>query len=216
MKEGEFQMKNLLIAGAGGFGREVYDMILETFSPTEFRVKGFLSDVPTALDNYPELPARIVGTIVDYEPEPDDRIFVAIGDVAGRKKVAEILAAKGAQFLNLIHPTVISSQFVEIGAGVIICRGVLIGPNTKIGDFSLINCCATIGHDSALGKFSVICPHVSIGGFAKIGAECFIGANASVSPKVSLGKNSTVCANSFVARDTRDEAFIIGVPGKEF
>ncbi len=203
-------MKNLLIAGEGGFGREIYDMILEM---PEFRVKGFLSDVPTALDDFP---AEIVGTIAGYKFSGDEFAVNAIGDVAGRKKVAEILRENGANFVNLIHPTAFVSNFARLGAGVIICRGAAVSTNTTLGDFCLVNASATIGHDAEIGAFSVICPHVSIGGFAKIGAECFIGANASVSPKVSLGKNSTVSANSFVARNTKDEAFIIGVPGKEF
>lgn len=209
------QMRNLLIAGAGGFGREVFDMALEM---PEFRVAGFLSDVANALDDYPEIRAEagIVGTIADYNPRAGDFIVVAIGDVAGRKKVAEILRTRGANFINLIHPTAFVSNFAKIGTGVIICRGAAVSTGTAIGDFSLVNACATIGHDAELGAFSVICPHVSIGGFARIGAECFVGANASIAPRKILGRGTEISANSFVARDTQASALVIGVPGKEF
>lgn len=214
--EGEtVQMKNLLIAGAGGFGREVYDMVLEM---PEFRVAGFLSDVPTALDDYPELraEAEIVGTIAGYKFRAGEFVVNAIGDVAGRKKVAETLRANGAHFVNLIHPTAFVSKFAKLGEGVIICRGGGVSTGTKLGDFVLVNACATVGHDAEVGAFSVICPHVSIGGFAKIGAECFVGANASVAPKKILGRGSQIMANSFVARDAQAEALVVGVPGREF
>ncbi|MBO4400984.1 MAG: NeuD/PglB/VioB family sugar acetyltransferase [Selenomonadaceae bacterium] len=208
-------MKNLLIAGAGGFGREVYDMILEM---PEFRMAGFLSDVPTALDDYPEIraEAEIVGTIADYKFRADEFVVNAIGDVAGRKKVAAILRANGANFVNLIHPTAFVSKFARLGEGVIICRGASVSTSTTLGDFVLVNASAIVGHDAEVGAFSVICPQAFVGGFAKIGAECFLGANVSVSPRKILGRGSQVMANSFVARDTQAEAFITGVPGREF
>lgn len=208
-------MKNLLIAGAGGFGREVYEMLLDM---PEFRVAGFLSDVPTALDDYPEIraDAEIVGTIADYKFRADEFVVNAVGDVAGRKKVAEILRANGANFVNVIHPTAFVSKFTKLGEGVIICRGAIISSYSKLGDFCLVNVCGMVGHDAEIGAYSVLCPQAFVGGFAKIGAECFLGANVSVSPRKILGRGSQISANSFVARDVGDEALVIGVPGKEF
>ncbi len=208
-------MKNLLIAGAGGFGREVYEMLLDM---PEFRVAGFLSDVPTALDDYPEIRAgaEIVGTIAGYKFRADEFAVNAIGDVAGRKKVAEILRANGANFVNVIHPSASVARFVNFGVGVIISWKAVVSTNTKLGDFCLVNACAAVGHDVEIGAYSVLCPNVSIGGFAKIGAECFIGSNAAISPRKNLGRGSQVSANSFVARDTQAEAFVVGVPGREF
>ena len=208
-------MKKLLIAGAGGFGREVFDMILEM---PEFGVAGFLSDVATALDDYPEIRAEagIVGTIAGYKFHAGELVVNAIGDVAGRKKVAEILRENGASFVNLIHPTAFVSKFARLGEGVIICRGAGVSTGVELGDFVMVNASATVGHDAKVGAYSVISPHVSIGGFAEIGAGTFIGANASVAPRKKIGRGSQISANSFAARDTGEEALIVGVPGREF
>lgn len=211
-------MLDIIIAGAGGCGREVYEMALDTYSSEEYRIRGFLSDEPDALKDFPDVreQADIIGTIVDYEPQENERFIVAIGDVQGRKHVIRVLQSKGAKFINLIHPKTIVSPFAKFGQGVILYRGAGVSAHAVIEDFCLINSMASVGHDAVVGEYSVLCPFSAIGGYAKIGKECFVGTHTTVSPRISIGKESTVSSNTFVARNVRENSFVIGVPGKEY
>ena len=68
-------MNNLIIIGAGGMGRTLYDNALESVGYGEvFVVKGFIDDNLAALDGYPDYPP-VIGTIKDYIPQEND-VFV--------------------------------------------------------------------------------------------------------------------------------------------
>lgn len=59
-------MKNLLIVGARGFGREVYDMVKDCQGyGRDFMVKGFLDDKKDALDGFDGYPP-IISSLEDY------------------------------------------------------------------------------------------------------------------------------------------------------
>ena len=50
-------MKNLVIIGAGGMGRTMYNIALECLGfKTEFQIKGFLDDDLSALDGFDGYP----------------------------------------------------------------------------------------------------------------------------------------------------------------
>ena len=62
-------MKHLLIIGARGWGREVYNMLPDCIGyGTEYEVKGFLDDKADALDGMPGYPP-IIDSVEHYEPQ---------------------------------------------------------------------------------------------------------------------------------------------------
>lgn len=211
-------MLDIVIVGAGGCGREVYEMALETFSPQEYRMKGFLSDIATDLDPYPEIKSEmgIIGSIVDYEVQENDRFLLAIGDVEGRKKVAKLLKQRGAVFLSLIHPSAVCSRYAVWGEGLILYRLSGLSTCAKVGDFCLINSGASVGHDVSIGDYSVLCPYAAIGGGTIIEDECFISTHATIAPKLTIGRNSCISANSFVSRRVPENSFVTGNPAKNY
>lgn len=59
-------MRHLLIIGARGWGREVYDIAMACVNAgADFTVKGFLDDKADALDGYDKYP-RILGPVESY------------------------------------------------------------------------------------------------------------------------------------------------------
>ena len=68
-------MKQLLIIGARGFGREIYDLAINSqgYSVT-FIIKGFLDDKKDALDEFLNYPS-IVSSVENYEIQIDD-VFI--------------------------------------------------------------------------------------------------------------------------------------------
>lgn len=209
-------MYDIVIAGAGGCGREVYEMALETFSPKEYRIKGFLTDDGSELDPFPELQAAvpILGTITDYEIQPQDRFLLAIGSPAGRKSVSERLLARHAEFLSLIHPTAKVFSSVRLGKGVILYPFAMLSSYAEVGDFTLFNAYSGCGHDAKIGAYSVFCPFSVILGFSEVGEGCMLATHAMLAPKKHIGRNAVISANSAALRNAPDAAFICGVPGK--
>ena len=105
-------MFDVIILGAGGTGREVAEMFNEVFDTENFRLKGFLSDYDTGVET--------IGTIKDYQVQENDRFILAIGDVTGRRKVAENILSRGGKFIKFIHPLAKVMNSAKIGEGVII------------------------------------------------------------------------------------------------
>lgn len=208
-------MLDIIIVGAGGFGREVYEMAKEIFVEPEYKIRGFLSDDLEVLDGF-NLDIPILGTIKDYKVCPNDRFLVAIGSVDGKKKIVEFLKAQEARFLSLVHPEAKIFSSAVIGEGSIIYPYAFVSSNVKIGDFCLLNAFAGCGHDAVVGDYSVLCPYSVLLGWASIEEESFIATHATVGPKVKLGKRAKVSANSAALRSAADDAFICGVPGKVF
>lgn len=207
-------MYDIIIAGAGGCGREVAELAQSAFSSEKYRIKGFLSDDLTVLDDFSDVRLPLLGTIVDHLVMPQERFLLAVGSPAGRRKIAECLEAKGAQFISLIHPTAQILPSAKIGKGTIVYPFVFVGSHACIEDFCLLNVASVCGHDAVVGRFSVLSPSAHVLGKAGLGEECFLAAHTTLAPKKSLGDRAVVSANSAALRNAKEDAFIMGVPGK--
>jgi hypothetical protein len=138
-----FIMKRLLIAGAGGFGREALAWALACPSNrTEWRVGGFLDANPSALEGF-DIDFPLVGAPESYEPREDDVFICAIGDPATKLRVALDLKSRGARFVNVIHPTAIIGPNSRMGTGCILCPNCMVTTNVVLGDFVTLNLAAT-------------------------------------------------------------------------
>lgn len=209
-------MYDIVILGAGGMGRETFEVVEDTFgNDSNYRVKGFLSDVPNMLDDFTGYPP-LIGTIKDYEIQPNDRFILAIGDVAGRRQIAESILQRGGEFINLIHPAAHIFRSAKIGRGVIIFPCAYVGADAKIGDFCLMNAHSLAGHDTILGNFSEMAPYSILGGGTVTGEECFFCMHAVTAPKTKLGNRVIISQGSTNKENPADDSFVEGVPGETF
>lgn len=206
-------MYEIIILGAGGTGREICEMCEEVFDKKNFRVKGFLSDVAGMLDNY-NLDVQVIGTIKDYEIQENDRFILAIGDLQGRRKVAENILRRGGKFVNFVHPSAKVFRSAKLGQGIIIFPFAYVGANADVGDFCFINGHAGCGHDVKLGAFSEQAPYSTLSGGVRTGEECFFAVHSVVSPKVILGDRVVISQGSVTQKNQPDDVVIVGVPGK--
>lgn len=207
-------MYDVIILGAGGMGRETYEVFQDAYpNSSEYKVKGFLSDVLDVLDGFTGYPP-LLGTIKDYEVQPNDRFILAIGDVAGRRKIAESILERGGEFMTLISPLAKVDRSAKLGRGVIVFPFSHIGANATIGDFCLMNLHAIVGHDSILGNFSEVCSFCVLGGATVTGEECFFAMQTATGPKVKLGNRVIISLGSVTTENVADNSFVIGVPGK--
>ncbi|MCW4051508.1 MAG: acetyltransferase [Candidatus Bathyarchaeota archaeon] len=202
-------MKPVVIVGAGGFGRET----LEILRALDYNILGFIDGNKLLhgkiINNYPVLGG------LDWFGELDDvGCVVAIGDCKARKQVVEKLERKGIRFYNAIHPSVIITDFVELGEGVIIQAGSILAVNSKIGDHAHINFNCVIGHDAVVGSYCTISPSVNLMGYSRLDEEVFVGAGATFLPDISVGSWSTIGAGAVVIKNIPDNVTAVGVPAK--
>jgi sugar O-acyltransferase (sialic acid O-acetyltransferase NeuD family) len=204
---------NIIIIGAGGFGREVYVWAKESFSNNQYKIKGFIDDNNNALDDY-NLDIGIIGSIDGYMPDKQDRFLIAIGNVNTKKSIITKLKEKGIKYINLIHPSAIIFDTARIGIGVIICPLCIISDHVKIDDFVIINSYSTCGHDARIGKYCTLSSFAAVNGFGVLENEVFLGTHSTVIPGKKVGYKSKVSANSVVMRDVPANKIVFGVPGK--
>ena len=207
-------MKQLVIIGAGGMGRTVFDIASESIGcEKEYKIKGFIDDNLHALDGFENYPS-VLGKISEYVPEENDVFTFSIGGDS-RRKCIESLIDRGAQFINIIHKTARIGTNVKIGVGNIIAAFTSLGADCKVGDYNMIQSYTVIGHDAEIGDFNRIDTHVTCVGGIKIKDETTIHTSAVINHKVTVENNAKVGACSFVIRKVKEGQTVFGVPAKK-
>ena len=210
-----FIMKQLIIIGAGGFGREVHNMVPFCRGYGErFVIKGFINDITDALDSFPGY-APIIGTIKDYVPQPDDVFICAIGDIEGRKKCVNMLLERGAEFIRLVHESAGWDRNTVVGKGCILCTRVGISCDCKIGDFTVFQDDCLVGHDTVIGDFCHFHVRAFVAGKVCIEDSVHVGPYALIHPGKKIGAAATVGAGAFVIRNINPGVTVYGNPAKK-
>ena len=205
-------MKNLLIIGARGFGREIFSTTKFCRGYNEeFIVKGFLDSKSDALDGLGDYPP-IIDSVEHYQPQPDDVFICALGDVHYKKKYTDIILQKGGTFINLIHKQAYVSNFTKIGYGCIIFKDVSLSNNAIVGNFVTLQQYVTTGHDMVMGDYCEIESFAFIGGYATIGDFVTIHTGAIITPHQKIGNHAVVGAGAVVIRRVKENTTVFGNP----
>ena len=205
-------MKHLIIIGAGGMGRQLYQCAKNCIGyKDEYDIKGFLDDNTNALDEFDGFPP-ILGTIEDYHIQDEDVFINSIGDIKYKKHCVEVIQDKGGKFINLIHPLASLPENLKIGIGNVILSRVSIGVETEIGDFNLIQTGAIIGHDVKIGSWSRIDCYVVLVAGVNVEDEVCVHTSSVINHNVRLCKGSTVGALSFVIKNVKPGVTVFGSP----
>ncbi len=206
--------KQLVIIGAGGFGREVYAWAQQTFDfNEEWEFKGFLDDNSSILDNF-NYNAKIISNVNEYMPKAEDRFLCAIGNPTIKKRLTKIILDKGGIFTNLIHPTVIVGNNVSMGNGIILCPRVILTCDIIVGNFVSLNFDTSIGHDVTVGNYCQVSSFCDVTGGVTLGEGVFMGSHASILPKGVVGDFAKVGAGSIVISKVKEYSTVFGVPAK--
>ncbi|CAM3564421.1 NeuD/PglB/VioB family sugar acetyltransferase [Paracidovorax anthurii] len=206
--------RNLLIVGAGGFGREVLTYI-EDDNPL-FRPKGFLDSRASVLDGM-QRSIGIVGDPLTYVPVDGDVFMAALGDPAARHQYTEALrTVHNVDFATVVHPQAHVTRHARIGRGCIIGPRVGISVDVQIGDFVCVQEYTVIGHDARIGDWCQINSHCSISGGAKIGNFVTIHPNCVITSGTVIGDNVKVGAGSVVYGRIPSNVTIMGNPARRF
>lgn len=194
-------MKDIIIVGAGGIGREVAWIIEEINELNkEWNILGFIDDNEEVWGkNFNDY--KVLGGI-DYlnSLEEKPHVVVAMANPKVKKKIIENLNSN-FKFSTIIHPTVKVGRFVEIGQGTIIYPGTIITVNSKIGENVLISGNCSIGHDTTIEDYSSILWGSNFSGYNNIGKNCTIGVGVILKSNCKVCNNSTIEAGSIIDKN---------------
>lgn len=207
-------MKHLIIIGARGFGRELYDLAMDCIEAgASFNIKGFLDDKKDALDGLGQYPP-IISSVEEYEIQPDDVFVCGLGAPEWRKIYTEKILKKGGKFITLISPKATIRRNASIGNGCIITAHSNISVDTHIGNHTAI-LSSWLGHDVQVGDYSVLSGGVALNGYVEVGCEAYIGCRAIVAPHKKIGDNAFVGIGSVVISNVKAGTKVFGNPAKK-
>lgn len=207
-------IKKIVLIGAGGFGREVAQMI-EGLNRQEKRYEllGFLDDGAqfsreSLINGY-----RWLGPSSWILEHKDDIVCTCtIGLASTKARIQRELMAQGVQFETIMATTAGVARFSEIGAGCVLYWNVGVSVNCRIGDGVLLNDGVKLGHDVTVGDYTAIMPGTSISGSCVIGEEVNIGGHAFVIPGRKVGNKARIAAGSVVFTNVKAGTTVLGNP----
>lgn len=208
-------MKDIVIVGAGGFGREVKTIIdAMNINKIRYNFLGYYDDniqKGTLINNFP-----ILGNLNDLNTlKSATEVVLGIGNPSVKKKIISVLKNELLHFPTLIHPSVIISEdAVTIDNGCIICAGTIITCNINIGKFITLNLMCTVGHDTVIGDYSSFMPSVNISGEVQIEDEVYVGTGAKIINQLTIGKTTIVGAGAVVSKSLPANCTAVGIPAK--
>lgn len=209
-------MNDIAIFGTGGFGREVLALIqdINRVQP-KWNIIGFFDDAyaPGAMCNG----YACRGKLDDLNKWPSPlNIVVAVGNPGTKKAIVGRITNPLIDFPKVIHPSVWigDEASVEIGRGSILCAGVMVTTNVRIGEFVTLNLQCTVGHDAKIGDYSAFMPSVNISGEVIIGEEVYVGTGAKIINQLEIGSKTIVGAGAVVAKSLPANCTAVGIPSK--
>ena len=207
---------------------EAYLDIVRHFRPTEQSQKA-ISDSATIGEGSVIMPNAFVGnhvtigkdciihpnvTILDYTVIGNN-VVIQAGTVIGSdafyyntKKNRDVWYKRMTSCGN-----VVIEDYVEIGAGCTIDRGVT--ADTRIGAGTKMDNMVHIGHDVLIGKNCLFAAQVAIAGGTTLKDGVTLWGQVGVSKTLTIGNNVTVLAQSGVGKDLEDGKVYWGSPAED-
>jgi sugar O-acyltransferase (sialic acid O-acetyltransferase NeuD family) len=206
------------ILGAGGMGREVYWYLQAVGVGSVV----FVDDVSGRRSV--RMGAVDVPVVGDWDfaaraDRPAVRGFViGLGDPAGKRRMVERALGAGLEpIATLVHPRAyVAAADSTLGVGGVLCPGVVVTTNVRIGDYVICNWNTSVGHDASVGDYATLNPGVCISGNVHLGEDAYVGAGAVVREHIRIAPRVVVGAAACVVKDIPEPGItVVGVPARK-
>jgi len=201
----------IVIIGAGGFGREVLDVIeaINAADPDRFNFLGFLDDGEPDTELLSRRGAAILGKSTMLERlEASYVIAIGVGERRGKLDRGDRPAA------TLVHPSAVLGADNRFADGVVICAHVSLTTNVTLGRHVHLNLNATVGHDCVLADYVTVNPGATISGNVSLGEAVTVGTGANIIEGVAVGARTMIGAGAVVTSDLPADVTAVGVPAR--
>lgn len=208
-------MKDIIIIGAGGVGRETAQLIEDiNCEKKQWNLLGFIDDNKDLhgrnINGYEVLGGSMA--LNDYK----GKIYAVctISNPRIKQRASSKLKNNNMEYARLIHPTAVLSRHVEMGEDIIIQAFCFVSANVVIGSHVQLNPQCGIGHDSIIGDYSSLYWNVNISGNVRIEEGSLLGTKSTVLQGLTVGAWSIVGANSTIINDIPRCCTAVGTPAK--
>jgi sugar O-acyltransferase (sialic acid O-acetyltransferase NeuD family) len=209
-------MQRVVIIGAGGFAREVLD-ILDAVNHvrSSYDFLGFIVDPQYAEPGTFVNDKPVLGGF-DWLEAHREQVMAICGVGAPELRFRLVLRAKGqgVRFFSVTHPSAIMTRWVSIGEGTIITAGCILTNRIRLGNHVHVNLDCTIGHDSVIEDFVTLSPGVHVSGNVSLREGCNVGTGTNIIERKTVGAWSILGAGTTVTSDVPPNSTVVGVPGK--
>jgi sugar O-acyltransferase (sialic acid O-acetyltransferase NeuD family) len=202
-------MRELVIVGAGGFGRETAQLVAVL---PGVALRGFLDDDPALgeVDGFP-----VLGGTAD--PPADTDLVVCAGspgNIAVRSLLVDRLNLPPERFATLIHPSCQVSATSKVGPGSVLQAQCALTASVQIGAHVAIMPQVVLTHDDVLEDFVTIASGVRLSGNVRVGRGAYVGTGALVREGLTIGPGALVGMGAVVTRDIPAGEVWAGVPAR--
>ncbi len=210
--------KKVVIIGGEGNGGVIAACIEDNrkrFGDLEWEVTGFVNDYEKQVCGYPVLGGT--DDVQELLKNPEYHFMWGI-HMIGRNILTEKVFRKvnipKDRFAKIIHKTAFVSESAILDPGVFVMSNCYIGPQTHIGQCTLMMANSLIGHNTDVGP---LC-HFSVGSitssYITIGLCSDVTLGAKVIEKRKIGNFAVAGAGSLVTHDIPDYEIHVGTPAK--
>ncbi len=209
------------LVGAGGFGREVMPlaeaMLGSQFPRDSYEIVFVEESIPSLnkLNDY-----RMMSVDEFFSHPARQKFFnVAISNSASRRKMVEIMLARGAKSFRIEAINVMNLVANQIDEGAILCGFSAITANAVIGKYFHGNIYSYVAHDCVIGDYVTFAPNVHCNGNVVIEDDVYVGAGAMIrqgSPEKPLviGRGAVIGMGAVVVKDVSPFETVVGNPAR--
>jgi len=207
-------VNDLIIYGAGGFGREIACLI-NAINKVEkqWDLVGFIDDgIEIGTKNRY---GSVLGGLSYINAFPEKvAVVISIADSSILQYLVHNISNPLVYYPNIIAPnvTIFDNDAFSAGKGNILFFGCRISCDVTIGDFNLFNGFVSLGHDVMMGSFNVLGPSTRISGNTTVGDSNYFGVQSIVLQGLKIGDKTRIGANSVIMRNTKSNSLYHGNP----
>lgn len=216
--------QDLVVVGAGGFGRETVDVVaalnataLNLGEEPTWHLLGVVDDDPSE-KNLARLRATGVpflgGTEMLVRLDHPPAAAIGVGLPGARRRLSQQLHEAGVTTPALVHPRAVVSPNVTVPEGTIVLAFASVGTHVTLGRHVHLNPHAVIGHDTTLGDFTSVDPNATVSGECQIGSGTLVGAGAVVQQGLWVGEDVTIDAAACVTGNVAPGMIVSGIPAR--